>query len=232
MARYQPPQQPPPVQKIRLKYTKTGSTRFASHRDISRVLERALRRANIPMAFSSGFHPHARISYAGAAPTGVESLAEYVEISLAERCSPSKVCRALDEQMPDGIRIVDACEATGGKLPHLLQASRWRIDFPCENEKIEQLVSRFNQSSTLEVKRMTKKGERVFDVKPSVIACRCVDHSVIVDLRHLEPLVRPDDIMTAFSILDPNIRLEQMKAIRLAQGMELNDGIGDPLLSS
>ena len=58
-----------------------GRLRFASHRDFQRALERALRRARVPMAYSAGFHPHPKVSYANAAPTGVASEAEYVEIA-------------------------------------------------------------------------------------------------------------------------------------------------------
>ena len=62
------PPPPPTVQKLRLRYAKRGPLRFASHRDLARTLERALRRARVPMAFSAGFSPHPKISYVGAAP--------------------------------------------------------------------------------------------------------------------------------------------------------------------
>ena len=67
------PDGPPPapaVQKLRIRYAKRGRLRFSSTRDFARALERALRRADVPMAFSGGFHPHPLISYANAAPTG------------------------------------------------------------------------------------------------------------------------------------------------------------------
>ena len=87
MARNVPTGPPPPlaVQKLRLRYTKRGRLRFTSHRDIARAFERALRRAQVPMAYSAGFSPHPKISWVGAAPTGVASEAEYVEISVVER---------------------------------------------------------------------------------------------------------------------------------------------------
>ena len=81
----------PAVQKLRLRYAKRGPARFTSHRDFSRALERALRRAEVPMAYSSGFNPHPRISYAGAAPTGSASEAEYLEIGLAKVLDPADV---------------------------------------------------------------------------------------------------------------------------------------------
>ena len=76
MARNLPPDRDvaPTVQKLRIHYAKRGRLRFSSHRDFQRALERALRRAEIPMAYSAGFSPHPKVSYANAAPTGVVSL--------------------------------------------------------------------------------------------------------------------------------------------------------------
>src|ERR1043165_10081425 len=98
MARRVPTGPPPPpvVQRIRIRYAKRGRVRFTSHRDFARAFERALRRADIPMAYSAGFHPHPRISYVNAAPTGVASEAEYLEIALAERREPAELAAVLD----------------------------------------------------------------------------------------------------------------------------------------
>ena len=84
------------MQRLRVKYAKRGRARFSSHRDFGRAFERALRRAGVPMAYSSGFSPHPRISYANASPTGAASEAEYLELGLAEVCDPAKVRAALD----------------------------------------------------------------------------------------------------------------------------------------
>src|SRR5688572_31819086 len=99
MPRQDPPQQPPPVQRLRIRYAKRGRLRVTSHRDFSRAFERAVFRARIPMAYSSGFNPHPRISYAGASPTGAASEAEYLEIALAETIDPDDVRRALVESL-------------------------------------------------------------------------------------------------------------------------------------
>ena len=99
-SRTQPEQHEPPVQWLRVKYAKRGRARFTSHRDFARAFERALRRAAVPMAYSSGFSPHPRISYANAAPTGAASESEYLEIGLAAVCDPDEVLNALDEALP------------------------------------------------------------------------------------------------------------------------------------
>src|SRR5919109_1463691 len=86
----------PVIQRLRVRYAKRGRLRFTSHRDISRAVERAVRRAGIPVAFSAGFTPHPKISYAGAAPTGVASEAEYLEIGVTRPCEPERLRDDLD----------------------------------------------------------------------------------------------------------------------------------------
>ena len=125
--RQQPPQKPPPVQRLRIRYAKRGRLRFTSHRDVSRAVERAVFRARIPMAYSSGFNPHPRISYGGAAPTGSASEAEYLEIALAEVVDPAWVHEQVDDALPEGLDVVEVVPSAGGALADRLEASVWRI---------------------------------------------------------------------------------------------------------
>jgi radical SAM-linked protein len=115
------------VQKLRIRYAKRGRLRFSSTRDFSRALERALRRADVPMAFSAGFHPHPLISYANAAPTGTASEAEYFEIRVTERVDPQAVRAALDEALPEGLDVLEVVQAGPGALADRLEASEWHI---------------------------------------------------------------------------------------------------------
>ena len=125
--REQPEQQAPPVQRLRIRYAKRGRLRFTSHRDFSRAFERAIARARLPMAFSSGFNPHPRISYAGASPTGAASEAEYVEIGLSQVLDPATVARDLDASLPDGLDVLDVVVSAGGSLSERLEGSHWQI---------------------------------------------------------------------------------------------------------
>ena len=124
------PPPPPAVQKLRVRYAKRGRLRFSSTRDFQRALERALRRAAVPMAFSAGFHPHPKISYANAAPTGTASEAEYFEISVTDRVDPDGLRAALDEALPEGLDVLQVVEATPGALADRLEASDWVIGVP------------------------------------------------------------------------------------------------------
>src|SRR4029450_6632735 len=117
MGKNQPPGgQAPVVQRVRLRYAKRGPLRFTSHRDFARAFERALLRAGVPIAYSQGFSPHPKISYASAAPTGVASEAEYLEIGLRRGGAPGRLREALDAALSPGLDVVDAVESplTGG----------------------------------------------------------------------------------------------------------------------
>ena len=232
MARPQPPQQPPPVQKLRLRHVKRGTARFASHRDFGRALERALRRAGIPMAYSSGFSPHPRVSYAGAAPTGAASEAEYVELGLSERCDPEKVREALNRVLPPGFDVVTIVEAGGRPLHELLEASWWTIELPgVDPAVLAQLAGILRDAEQVEVTRMTKKGERRFDVRAGLIKVWASEDGLELVVRHSEPLVRPDDVVAALRLLAPDVlsEIDAPLATRQAQGPLIGDEVGDPL---
>jgi radical SAM-linked protein len=226
---------PPPVQRIRLRYTKRGRLRFTSHRDIARVFERALRRAEVPMAFSAGFSPHPKVSWVGAAATGVASEAEYVEIALAEVRPVEEVRAALDASLPDGIDLVEAVEAQPGtSLADLVTASRWRLVLPgVDPEQLERAVAAFLAVEALEVERMTKNGRRTFDARGPVVSLVTArdEDCAILDLvvQHVTPAVRPDDVLSALRAVSDLVPPVPPSVTRLAQGPLTADGeVGDP----
>src|SRR6266540_3056442 len=153
------PPPPPAVQRLRIRYAKRGRLRFTSHRDIQRAFERALRRAHIPIAYSAGFSPHPKVSYAGAAPTGVASEAEYLEIAVTERCEPSFVRDVLDRALPVGLDVVEVVAAGPGGLADRLEASVWevRLDGVAVGAAAD-AARRFLAEQSVEVSRLTKNG--------------------------------------------------------------------------
>ncbi|MFI1483700.1 TIGR03936 family radical SAM-associated protein [Streptomyces sp. NPDC020747] len=157
------------MQRIRLRYTKRGRLRFTSHRDFQRAFERALRRAEVPMAYSAGFTPHPKVSYANAAPTGTGSEAEYLEIALTHARDPEKLRLLLDESMPVGLDIIDAVEARTSGLADRLTASVWELRLDgVTPEDAERAVDAFTSAEAVEVQRRTKNGMRTFDARGAV----------------------------------------------------------------
>jgi radical SAM-linked protein len=236
----QPEQQAPPVQRLRIRYAKRGRLRFTSHRDFSRAFERAVFRARIPMAYSSGFNPHPRISYAGAAPTGSASEAEYLEIALAQEVDPAAVHAALDEALPDGLDVLEVVVSRGGNLPDRLEASLWRLTLPgVAAEPAADAVAKFLGTEEVMVQRMTKKGLRTFNCRDAVVSltshvgqvpgaeCAILD----VVLRHGTPSVRPDDILAGLrEVAGLDVSAAPLHE-RQAQGPldPLTGTVGDPL---
>jgi radical SAM-linked protein len=236
------------TQRLRVRYAKRGRLRFTSHRDISRAVERAVRRAGIPVAYSAGFTPHPKISYAGAAATGVASEAEYLEIGLTDARDPAWVRTALDDALPDGLDIVDVVVARAGtSIADRLEASEWRVrlDGVAPGAAAE-ATEAFLAAAEVEVERLTKKGLRRFDARSAVCACEvwdcepdrrgtgetavpCVILRMVV--RHTIPAVRPDDVLAGLRQKADFAPPSPPMVTRLAQG-PLNAETGeleDPL---
>ena len=237
--REQPEQQAPPVQRLRVRYAKRGRLRFTSHRDFSRAFERAVVRARVPMAYSSGFNPHPRISYAGASPTGAASEAEYLEIGLSRETDPSDVLAALDEALPPGLDVLEVVPSTGGSLADLLQASRWRTTVQdWTPSQAATAVVAFLDADEVAVERMTKRGLRSFDCRAAVVSLRVeaeegAGRCAILDLvlRHGTPSVRPDDVLAGLCAVSGSEVTAAPLHERLAQGpLHSQTGtVGDPL---
>jgi radical SAM-linked protein len=235
------PPPPPVVQKLRLRYAKRGRLRFISHRDFARAFERALRRAAVPMAYSAGFSPHPKVSYVGAAPTGVASEAEYLEIGLDRLVDPEAIRKGLDEALPPGIDMLEAVIAHGGSLPERIDASQWRIELPgVDIAAAQEAAEACLGASEVLVERLTKNGRRTMDARSAVVrlAVRSVEipgtdgACAILELvvRHVTPAIRPDDVLTGLrsvAALSPPV---PPRAVRLAQGALTESGeIADPL---
>jgi radical SAM-linked protein len=237
--RKQPQQQAPPVQRLRIRYAKRGRLRFVSHRDFSRAFERAVVRARVPMAYSSGFNPHPRISYAGAAPTGAASEAEYLEIGLAREVDPDEVLAGLSQALPDGLDLLSVVESPGGALADRLQASRWQLDVQAPADACRTAVAAFLAEESLSVSRMTKKGLREFDCRGAVESLMVLEPGdatgtvtrLELVLRHTEPMVRPDDVLTGLQRVAGLAPGTPPLLTRLAQGPwdPATGLVGDPL---
>jgi radical SAM-linked protein len=242
--------QAPVVQRIRIRYAKRGPMRFTSHRDFARTFERAILRANVPIAFSQGFTPHPKISYASAAPTGMASEAEYLEIGLQAPVDPAALCAALDAALPPGLDVLDAVQAApagGGSLADRIEASAWQLEVPgLAPDDVAAAVRIFLDAGEVLVERLTRQGRRTFDVRGPVIrlvlgqpaAGELAPSGVgdvpcaILDLvvRQGTPTVRPDDVLSGLRVvadLEPPV---PPRATRVAQGALTAQGeIVDPL---
>jgi radical SAM-linked protein len=245
------------VQRVRVRYAKRGRLRFTSHRDFARAFERALRRAGVPMAYSAGFNPHPKVSYLGAAPTGVASEAEYLELALAERVEPDRLRVTLDTALPPGLDVLECVESGPGSLADRIEASHWRVEVPGVGaDTLADAVRAFLAEERVEVQRLTKDGHRTLDARAAVVSAEVsADASAQVDggvsaegtgapalsessscaildvvVRQVTPAVRPDDVLAALrAVADLHLTVAP-RATRVSQGrLDDTGGITDPL---
>ncbi|MYQ40200.1 radical SAM-linked protein [Streptomyces sp. LamerLS-316] len=231
------------MQRIRLRYTKRGRLRFTSHRDFQRAFERALRRSEVPMAYSAGFTPHPKVSYANAAPTGTGSEAEFLEIALTEARDPDTLRKLLDASMPEGLDVIDAVEARTSGLADRLTASVWemRLDGVTVQDA-GKAVEAFLAAETVDVQRRAKNGMRSFDARAAVADLQALDPQpdrsgdrpcaiLRLVVRHVTPAVRPDDVLSGLRAVADLTPPVPAAVTRLAQGLfdEESGTVTDPL---
>nr|WP_268244816.1 TIGR03936 family radical SAM-associated protein [Pilimelia anulata] len=236
-----------------MRYAKRGPLRFTSHRDFARAFERAIRRAGVPIAYSHGFTPHPRISYASAAPTGVASEAEYLELGLQQPVDPDELRTALDAALSPGLDIVDAVVAAApGSLADRIDAGQWRVVLTgVPPAALAAAAAAFAAAAEVPVERLTKQGKRMIDARAAVVSIAAGDENdtganpandppsggagapcAILDLvvRLASPTVRPDDVLSGLRVvadLEPPV---PPRATRLAQGLlTAQGGLIDPL---
>ena len=203
-----------------------------------------MRRANVPIAFSQGFTAHPKISYASAAPTGVASEAEYLELALQDEVDPTELVAALDAALPPGIDILDAVIATDGNLADRIEASAWQIELPgVPVDVLRQAAAAFLAAEEVPVERLTKQGMRTFDARGPVVSLTVRESDdaplspadgttwapsrgsaagcAILDcvVRLVTPAVRPDDVLSGLRVvaaLEPPV---PPRATRTAAGV-------------
>ena len=236
-----PAPQTPAVQHLVVRYAKRGKMRFASHRDVARAFERGVRRAGLPIAYSAGFSPHPKISYAGGAPTGVASEAEYLSLALTARQAETQVCQRLDAALPDGIDVIEVTEETPGAPKGGLEASEWRVVLPgVSPAAAEEAVASFLTLGEAPVERLTDKGVRRLDARAAVIEMNVLDTDGITAdpdggqpatatgqedcailrmvVLHTAPAVRPEDVLTALRERNGIVPSSPPLTTRLMQG--------------
>jgi radical SAM-linked protein len=244
---------PPTVCRVRVRFAKRGRLRFASHRDVARAFERAVRRARLPVAHSHGFNPHPRLSWVGAAPTGTASEAEYLEIGLTEWVETDRLVADLDAALPDGLDVLAAVPTEPGSpsLADLIDATRWRVRLPgIEPARLRAAVAALLAADSVVVRRVTKSGTKPVDVRAALASMvveepeaddndhalrRMADASseccaiLTAVVRQTTPAVRPDDVLGALRMVADLRSVVPPVAVRLAQGLLDDQGrLADP----
>ena len=217
--------------RLRVRFSKHGKVRFTSHRDVARIWERSLRRARVPVAYSSGFSPRPKIAFGLALPTGYSSDAEYLDIEVdpewAAGIDNETLVGALTASLPAGITAQAAAELASGEpsLQHAVTSCTWRIDATgTDAREASEAVSRAMDGSELLVERERKGRLSIDNIRPAVHAVE-VQGNITDGLRLTAELatqpraVRPGELLAS---LRPPLTL--LRACRLHQWITTDSG--------
>ena len=155
-------------------YHKAEDARFISHLDILRTLQRAFRRAGLPLRYSDGFNPHPELSFASALATGMTSDAEWFEVELTQEMTPEAFLSAANPVLPRGLSVSGAREMPAGikTLTSCTRAAEDRITISTEQEFQKDVLEEALHgllSGEIIVNKRTKSGVRPVDIRPQVL---------------------------------------------------------------
>jgi len=157
--------------KLAVTYAKTGLARFISHRDLIRVIFRALSRARIPVEFSRGFNPHPRVEFCPPLGVGMEGWAEEFEARLKEALEPGAASELLNRFFPAGIRAHSALlrEQDEPGLSRRLKGVRYLLRPGSLLLPSEEDLARFMARSEYPFTRLTAAGEKRLDLRRGLL---------------------------------------------------------------
>ncbi len=156
-----------------LRYRKDEELRWISHLDLKRTLERAMRRARLPLALTQGHNPHPRLSFGPPLPLGATSDAELITIHLSEALEAGQLKDRLNQQLPPGLQMLEAWslpvyrkkETFGDiELAEYVVSLRGNL----EPEDLQRRVDQLLASSALVVQRGGERPERTVDLRPLI----------------------------------------------------------------
>ena len=221
---------------LRLQTTKIGKIRFASHRDIAKVWERSLRRAEIPLVYSEGFSPRPRIAFGLALPTGAESECEYLDFHLDdqkyETSNISSIPELLTRVLPEGITITGMVKMQSKyiSLQQSVTSTVWSIEVKENIEEVCKWVETVLNSKELVIER-TRKGKQVIDnIRPYIRDIQVEENdllkrtSIQAELKTQPRSLRPSEFLAA---TQPNLTMVKLR--RLKQFIDTGDNQIDPL---
>lgn len=169
---------------VRMRFTKTGRAKYISHLDLMRCFQRCIRRAELPIAYSEGYHPHMHIIFAAALSLGFESDYEVIELGFNEELSFDELKSRMQAVLPNGIDIV-SCYVPKHKMGEISYAE-YEVILPCsDGEKLLQDWKRFISSDKIIVQKKTKRGFREIDLKEltECLSAKNENDKLILELR-------------------------------------------------
>lgn len=191
--------------KIRVKFAKTGAMRFIGHLDVMRYFQKAIRRAEIDIAYSGGYSPHQIMSFAAPLGVGLTSSGEYMDIEVNSVTTSKDMKKKLNAVMVPGMEILnitmleDREKNAMASVAAAAYTVRFRQGYEPETDWVGQMNAFYSQPSIM-IKKVTKKSERELDLKPAIYEWKAYTDRTIYMLTDASSSgnVKPGLVMEAF----------------------------------
>lgn len=193
------------VMKVRIKFRKYGVMKFIGHLDIMRYFQKAMRRAEIPIAYSQGYSPHMIMSFANPLGVGLTSDGEYFDIELKESIDSVSAVRQLNEAMVEGMEILSfVALPENQKTGMSIVAAADYLVTPKDGELDEDFIDaieKFTAEEHVVIMKKTKKSFREVDIRPLIYKIALQDGKVFMQVatgsvENLKPELVMDAIQT------------------------------------
>ena len=163
-------------------FQKDKGISYTSHLDVQRTLQRAFRRADLPLAYTKGYNPHPKLSFATALATGFSSDAEWIELELMQPVAPQDFIARSNAVLPNGMRFVTAFEDEKiDTLSKLLCCARYTITLhleqPVARQQVDAALHALLECERIMVDKKTKSGVKPTNIRPEIIEAALADES-------------------------------------------------------
>ena len=201
--------------RIRITFAKVGALRYTGHLDLHRLWERAARRAELPLAYSQGFHPQPKLAIAAALPLGFSSLCEVLDMRLEHEVTLEGLCERLQETLPTGIQVANI-ESVDEKLPALqtlVASAEYRVTLSESIDGVE-LKRRIETVLTSESIIRERRG-KTYDLRPLIEMLSLeADGRIFMKLAARESATgRPEEVLDILGIAFESTRIERTQLI-------------------
>ncbi|MGB4268396.1 MAG: TIGR03936 family radical SAM-associated protein, partial [Spirochaetota bacterium] len=184
---------------LRVHYAKKGKARFLGHIDCMEIFKRALRMANVPVAYTQGYNKHERLITGPALPLGYESLCEFFDVELYQQCSDTIVSN-LGKLFPEGFEIISAYHHTETTLPlQSIAYSRYSITFS-DGRLYDMFASKLNNKT--DIVKKTKKGLKNLRFDDGIVQFLIHNTSIELLIPAGEGSIRPDSLIADWCQVD------------------------------
>lgn len=191
--------------KVRIKFTKTGYMKFVGHLDTMRYFQKAIRRAELPVAFSGGYSPHMIMSFAAPLGVGTTSLGEYFDMELTETIPTAEIQQRLNETMVEGVTVCSVRQVEDGKASTamaLVAAADYYVSFRDGKEPSvpwREKFSEFLDQKEIVVTKKTKRSEKTVDIRPFIYKAELLDEGIFMQLASASSnYTKPELVMDTF----------------------------------